>query len=125
MIRQRIGAAVAIFMMGTALMGTACVGNEITESNVVGTWTVDFEWAGRTPGVLSLVVTPNLACQQLAGPGVGATTGTISVANNDIKWVMEDGTSWSGTGTSSTTMSGSMTSSSGNTGTFNATKASD
>jgi hypothetical protein len=120
----------AVFALGTCLAGTACgsggstageMGNQsMTSSSLVGVWTLDFQWSGRTSGVLILIISPDQTCQQLSGPGVSATSGTVSVSGNTATWVLEDGTTWSGT-TSGNTIAGTMINSSGGMGVFNGT----
>ena len=88
-----------------------------------GTWDVSFQWSGRTPGQLVLVVS-NGKVQQLTGPGVGAATGTLSTSGDDLTWKLSDGSTWTGLAdaTCDDIAMGSMTSSSGNNGTFVAQK---
>ena len=126
--------AIVVVVTGAALFGAAC-GAPSAQSpstqdaspapepeSLAGTWQISFEWAGRTPGELTLVVAGDQTCQQLSGPGVGATTGTASVTGDDATWVLEDGSTWSGVVMSSASISGTMKSAAGNVGTFNGTK---
>jgi hypothetical protein len=91
-----------------------------------GTWAVQFQWSGRTPGALSLVVSGG-SVEQESGPGVGAASGTISMNGSDLSWTLSDGSTWSGTVDSSckSIADGTMTSSTGNPGTFSAEKGSN
>ncbi len=88
-----------------------------------GSWAVNFQWSGRTPGALTLDISGS-SVQQLSGPGVSAANGSISVFGHEFTWTLSDGSTWKGAVDSTCTSiaAGSMTSSTGNPGTFSAEK---
>jgi hypothetical protein len=96
----------------------------ITQSSVVGKWTLSFQWQGRTPGVLTIVNLADQTAQMPGGQPGGPTTtvsGTTFVNGNEFTWVFPgDGSTWSGTAASGTIISGTMVNSAGNTGTWTA-----
>ena len=105
-------------------------GSQITKNDLVGTWTVSFQWSGRSPGVLTLVINSDFTYSTPAGPGVGASSGTLSITINGNNITMvesgpsSEGTTWIGTATSSTRFAGTWQGANGNTGTFSACKGS-
>jgi hypothetical protein len=111
---------------GTMKSGSGTAGQFTARKNACdadGTWAVAFQWSGRTPGQLELdVVDTNV--QQLAGPGVGAASGTITASGTDLTWKLSDGSTWTGSTDSNCqkVAMGTMTSGSGNTGIFVAQK---
>jgi hypothetical protein len=86
--------------------------------NFVGTWHLSFQWTGLNPGELTLVVADDGTCRQLAERGVSAAAGTYSVKGDEVRWVLDDGTTWTGTATSDANIAGTMSDSSGKTGVF-------
>ncbi len=97
--------------------------NSITESSVVGTWTLVYQWRGRTPGVLTVLNFPDQTCLVPSGQNGGPTaivTGTTTVNGNQFTWVWSEGSSWTGKATSNTNLSGTMVNNSGNSGTWTA-----
>jgi hypothetical protein len=128
-VRRAIVTALALATV-TLLIGgcPSSGGGYITERGLVGTWTVYFQWSGRTPGVFTMVINADYTYQVPAGPGVGASSGALAISfdGNNIAMV-ESGPSsekrtWTGTATSSTRFTGTLISFGGNTGTFDAWK---
>ena len=88
-----------------------------------GSWDVDFQWSGRTPGELTMVVAADKTAKILAGDGVGATTGTWSVTGETITWSFADGSTFAGAPTASCAIgAGSMKNTAGKLGKFTASK---
>jgi hypothetical protein len=99
-------------------------GSDPSACSVVGTWHTAFQWSGRTPGDLALVVAADDTVQIPSAPGVSPATGTVSVSGKQITWKMSDGSTMTGTAdaTCSFITAGTMTSSTGTPGTFTARK---
>src|SRR5271166_5615812 len=75
-----LGGLGAVLLFGQSSCGGSNSGGStqvFTESDLVGTWTVWFQWVGRTPGSLTLIVASDYSFQIPASPGVGAATGTL------------------------------------------------
>jgi hypothetical protein len=88
----------------------SCSSSNITQSSAVGTWTLSFQWQGRTPGAIMFENESDGTVTVPGGqPGDSATTtyGTWSVSGNQITWVFSDST-WTGTATSSTAITGTI-----------------
>ena len=117
------------YTVTVTVVGGSGSGGYITESDLVGTWTVSFQWSGRTPAVFTMVINSDHTYQVPAAPGVGASSGTLSISiNGNSITMVESGPSserrtWTGTAASSTRFTGTLHTYSGdNTGTFDACK---
>jgi len=104
--------------------GSACYSSTtiITQSDLVGTWLVNFQKNGYSPGVLWLEIASDFTYQIPATAGISAESGTVSVTITGSQLVLtfSSGTVWDATATSSSAMSGTF---SGNgSGTFSACK---
>jgi hypothetical protein len=117
----RAGTATLLCALGCS--STASSGSNSGACDPDGTWAVQFQWSGRTPGALTLVIA-GTSIQQESGPGVGAASGTVSVSGHQLTWRLSDGSTWTGAADSScaTIANGTMTSSTGNPGSFAADK---
>jgi len=88
-----------------------------------GSWNVQFQWSGRSPGELTMEVAADNTAKILAGDGVGATTGRWSVSNDSITWSFADGSTFSGSATASCSIgAGQMKNTAGKVGSFTADK---
>jgi hypothetical protein len=88
-----------------------------------GTWAVNFQWAGSGSGRLNIEVVADGTARILAGSGVSATTGTYSVNGDTITWSFADGSTFSGSTTTSCSIAaGTMKNTAGDMGTFTAAK---
>jgi hypothetical protein len=120
---------VDLVMAGLLLIVTSCAstptGPKITQSSVVGKWTLNFQWQGRTPGVLAVVLLPDQTAVipggQPGGPSL-IVPGTTSVSGAHVTWTFpaDNNSTWSGQATSSTSLSGTMVNGTGNSGTWTA-----
>jgi hypothetical protein len=114
-----VAAVVVVSSCGSS-NNSSPAGALITPSSVVGSWTLQFQKNGRSPGVLRLVNSADQTFLVPGGqPGDNATdeSGTWSVNANEIKWVFPEST-WSGTATSTTSVSGTIADQTGTLGTF-------
>jgi hypothetical protein len=107
---------------GATSGGSGSTGSQ-ANCNPDGTWSVSFQWSGRTPDTLTLEIS-GTSVTQPASAGVSAATGTISVNGEQLTWTMSDGSTWTGNaGASCADISaGTMSSSTGNPGAFTAQK---
>ncbi len=114
---------VGIFLDFCSCSHSSSSNNSITQSSVVGTWTLNYQWQGRTPSVLTVLNFPDQTCLVPSGQNGGPTaivTGTTTVSGNQFTWLWSEGSSWTGKATSSTNLSGTMVNNSGNSGTWTA-----
>ncbi len=109
---------------GSSSSGATTPGPSGSDCSAVGTWHSHFQWNGRTPGDLALVVSAGNSVQIPSAPGVSAATGTASVSGKEISWKMSDGSTMTGTAdaTCSVITDGTMKSASGTVGQFTARK---
>ncbi len=88
-----------------------------------GSWSVQFQWSGRTPGELTIEVAADKTAKIPAGDGVGATTGTWSTSDDTITWSFADGSTFYGSATASCSIgTGHMKNTAGKLGSFTASK---
>ena len=104
--------------------------SNITQASVVGTWTLSYKWQDRTPGVLTIINFSDQTCLIPSGQNGGPTlivTGLTSVNSNQFIWTFYNGSvteTYSGASTSSSSLKGTMTNTSGNLGTWTANESS-
>ena len=120
-------ASCSFISAGTMTSSTGTLGAFTARKNgcdADGTWAVKFQWTGRTPGALSIVVAPDQSAKIPSGPGVSAATGTTAINGFEVSWSMSDGSTMTGTADSgcTTIASGTMKSSTGTLGVFTAQK---
>ncbi len=102
-------------------------GGLLTSASAVGSWTLNFQWPGRNPGVLKLNSTSDGAFAVPPGqPGIGSSDSygswTLDNGGNEITFVLAKHQVWVGKVMADGSVGGAMVDTNGTVGSFTGTR---
>jgi len=117
--------ALISFCLIGLLFFNSCKTEEEIVYDIRGTWTLNYFWSATDappPESCTIIFTGSIGSGTWTMPGYSYTGGTYTVNGASMQFIFTSGTTYSGNFTSLIAMNGTAVTSTGRTGTWNATK---